>query len=357
MAGAASSGLGVHGASELPAVLVDSYNLELRDKDGFIGDRASKGAFTDILDQWRDRLRKLDEDPLGDKPSEEIRKKELDEILLKGAPEAAGIIHGALEDFAQEFAAVIRKFLRAKGWQDTERIVVGGGFRGSRACEVAIGRAMMLLKGTGVAIDLVPIRHHSDEAGVIGAAYLVPTWMLSGHDAMLAVDIGGTNIRTGLLGLDRKDQSNLAEVKVLKSSLWRHADDGPNREAAVARLVDMLENLLSWADKEKLKPVPLIGVGCPGIIEADGSISRGGQNLPGGNWESGKFNLAAALAAAIPTIAGHETMIVMHNDAVVQGLSEVPFMRDVERWGIATIGTGLGNARFTNRAQSKKRKR
>jgi hypothetical protein len=24
-------------------------------------------------------------------------------------------------------------------------------------------------------------------------------------------------------------------------------------------------------------------------------------------------------------------------------------MKDVERWGVLTIGTGLGNARFTNR--------
>jgi hypothetical protein len=24
-------------------------------------------------------------------------------------------------------------------------------------------------------------------------------------------------------------------------------------------------------------------------------------------------------------------------------------MQDVERWGVLTIGTGLGNARFTNR--------
>jgi hypothetical protein len=40
---------------------------------------------------------------------------------------------------------------------------------------------------------------------------------------------------------------------------------------------------------------------------------------------------------------------VMHNDAVGQGLSEVPFMGDVAHWGVMTIGTGLGNARFTNR--------
>ena len=39
----------------------------------------------------------------------------------------------------------------------------------------------------------------------------------------------------------------------------------------------------------------------------------------------------------------------MHNDAVVQGLSELPRMRDVERWGAFTVGTGLGNALFRNR--------
>jgi hypothetical protein len=41
--------------------------------------------------------------------------------------------------------------------------------------------------------------------------------------------------------------------------------------------------------------------------------------------------------------------VLMHNDGVVQGLSEAPFMQDVEHWGVLTIGTGLGNARFTNR--------
>ena len=44
----------------------------------------------------------------------------------------------------------------------------------------------------------------------------------------------------------------------------------------------------------------------------------------------------------------------MHNDAVVQGLSELPFMHDVKHWGVLTIGTGLGNARFTNRAPTGK---
>jgi hypothetical protein len=43
----------------------------------------------------------------------------------------------------------------------------------------------------------------------------------------------------------------------------------------------------------------------------------------------------------------------MHNDAVVQGLSELPCMQDVDHWGVLTIGTGLGNACFTNRKNGK----
>jgi hypothetical protein len=42
---------------------------------------------------------------------------------------------------------------------------------------------------------------------------------------------------------------------------------------------------------------------------------------------------------------------------VAQGLAEVPFMQDVERWGVLTIGTGLGNARFTNRRNGKESKK
>src|SRR5205823_14563818 len=37
--------LGKHGATTLPAVDVDSYNLELKDDEGFLGDRASRQAF------------------------------------------------------------------------------------------------------------------------------------------------------------------------------------------------------------------------------------------------------------------------------------------------------------------------
>jgi len=344
----ASASLLAHGAERLTHVSVDTYNVELRSAEGFIGDRASKRAFQAILDDWRERMRRVGGDPLGDAPSEDLSKKQLDRLLAEGDAEAAGVIHGAIEEFSQEFAAVIRRFLRVKHWKDTERIVVGGGLRQSRIGELVIGRTGVILKGSGNEIQLKPIHYEPDHAGLIGSIHLVPSWMLSGHDSILAVDIGGSNIRAGIVELKKKKKSDLSEATVGRFELWRHTDESPKREDAVARLIEFLTDLIKRAAKDGLEPAPFIGIGCPGVIRADGSIDRGGQNLPG-NWESKSFNLPHLLRAAIPKINGHDTVIVMHNDAVVQGLSELPFMQDVKHWGILTIGTGLGNARFTNR--------
>lgn len=338
-----------HGALRLPAVDLDSYNLELKDDEGFIGDRASKGAFRSILENWRKAMRKNGSDPFGEEPSEDISKKKLDSILADGDPEAAGLLHGAIEDFAQELALITRRFLKTKGWRDTERIMVGGGFRSSRVGELAIGRAGVILKADGISLDITPIRNDPDEAGLLGAPQLAPTWMFQAHDAILGVDIGGTNIRAGVIALNLKKARDLSKAAVWKFDLWRHGDEeNLKRDDAVEGLVDMLEALIKSAKKEGIRLAPFIGIGCPGRIENDGSIDRGAQNLPG-NWESSRFNLPSALREAIPKIGQDETVIVMHNDAVVQGLSEVPYMKDVDRWGVLTIGTGLGNARFTNR--------
>ncbi|GAA0005965.1 hypothetical protein BRDID11002_59690 [Bradyrhizobium diazoefficiens] len=64
----ATTGIAQHGASRLPSVDVDSFNIEIKDEDGFLGDRASKGAFREILDRWRKPLRKTGEDPFGKEP-------------------------------------------------------------------------------------------------------------------------------------------------------------------------------------------------------------------------------------------------------------------------------------------------
>src|SRR3977135_27402 len=95
-----TTGIAAHGASRLPSVEIDSFNIELKAEEGFLGDRASKGAFREILDRWTKQLRK----------SANIRsgKEVLDAILVGDDTEASAVVHSAIEDFAQELAYVTR---------------------------------------------------------------------------------------------------------------------------------------------------------------------------------------------------------------------------------------------------------
>jgi hypothetical protein len=344
--------LPTHGASGLPSVEIDSYNLAIEDEAGFVGDKANRGAFSKLLDDVRNTLRASGADPLGGKASDEISKKKLDTLLAKGEAEAGAVVQSAVEKFAGQFAAVISRFLRQKTWRDTQRIVVGGGLSGSRVGELAIARAGILLKEAGADVDIGPIHNDPDEAGLIGAAHLLPPWMVKGHDAMLAVDVGGTNIRAGIVELNLGKASDLSKARVFDIGVWRHRDEAKiGRDEAVERLASMLKKIVKDAANNKLRLAPVIGVGCPGLIREDGSIETGAQNLPG-NWESSRFNLPRALREEIPRIGEDETIVIMHNDAVVQGLSELPYV-EAKRWAVLTIGTGLGNARFSMRSNKK----
>jgi predicted NBD/HSP70 family sugar kinase len=338
-----------HAAHTLTAVTVDSYNEELREAQGFVGDRASGKAFRQIIDRCRAQLEQNGhEDPLGEQATREIGKSKLDKILLGKDPLASGLIHTAVEEFGVELAAVIRQFLCLPAWVKTERIVIGGGLSSSHMGDLAIGRAAVILAENS-AVQLCSIVNHPDEAGLMGAVQLAPSWVLDGHDAVLAADIGGTNMRAGLLRFKVKN-AEVSKVEVVKRLHWRHADDRPTRDEAVDRLAAMLKELAELAGAEKLKLAPFVGLACPGLIDEHGTVLRGGQNLPG-NWEGEDFNLPAAVAERLGRLGGHEPAVVMHNDAVVQGLSEVPNMQDVSQWAVLTIGTGLGNAHFTNRQQ------
>ncbi|OWW00151.1 glucokinase [Rhizobium sp. R72] len=332
-----------NGATVLPSVTVNCYNLELRDGNGFIGDRANRQAFQQKLENCRQLVCKGGRDPLGDTATEEMSKKQIDALLNGKNLEASALILGAIEEYAAEFAYVLQTFLKDERWKETQRIVVGGGLKDSAFCELAIARAMVRLKSEGLMIELVPIAHHPDDAGLLGAAHLMHSWMLNGYDGILAVDIGGANIRAGVVETRLEEHSDLSKARVWKSHLWRYGDEPTSRKGAVAKLTDMLGKLIDKAVKENFSLAPLIGVACPGVIEADGSIARGAQNLPGGNWERDGFNLTNELAQAFPKIGNHDTLVLMHNDGVVQGLSQIPFVQDVKHWGIVTIGTGFGN--------------
>jgi hypothetical protein len=204
---------------------VESYNVELKDDEGFLGDRASKGAFREIIQRWRKPLRDLGHDLFGEESTDATTKKRLDGLLAASDPEAAGIVHGAIEEFAQELALVTRRFLKLKGWKDVERIVFGGGFSGSRVGELAIGRASIILKAEKIKVEITTIRNEPDEAHLFGAVHLAPAWTFQAHDTLLAVDIGGTNIRAGFVEVNLKRADNLSKAEVGKFELWRHGDE------------------------------------------------------------------------------------------------------------------------------------
>ncbi|MGG5808000.1 hypothetical protein [Falsiroseomonas sp. CW058] len=337
-----------HGAPELRGIRIDAYSTDLPVGDGQLGDRASHRAFDAILAEWRRRLvRGGGQDPFGDAPQEEVPREALDAALAGGAPEAAGLVQGAIEDFARNLAGVIRRFLALPEWRGTQRVVVGGGFRSTRIGEIALGRAGVLLKTEGVGVTVAPIRHDPDEAGLIGGARLLPARLLAEADAVLAADLGGTSFRAGVVLPRLGVRGDMAAAGAWKPERWRHGRTRVHRDQAVARLAALLAGRAREARAAGFHLAPVAAVCAPGVIAPDGRIRRGAENLPG-DWQAEDFHLPTALAAALAEEGEAGMEVLLHNDAVAQGLSEAPFQRDVARWAVLTIGTGLGNARFTN---------
>jgi hypothetical protein len=337
-----------HGSRKLRFVVVDSYNIELRDGESFLGDRANKRVFQAMVDDWRQRLRREGGDPLDHRPTKELYedKKELERVLLSGDPEAAGVLIGSMEQFASELAAVVARLVETPEWRETQCIAVGGGFREGRVGELVIGRASILMRAKGLSISLVPLRHHPEHAGLLGGVHLAPEEVLREFRGIMTVDIGGTNVRTGIVEPDLDADGSILDARVHSYELWRHADRKPDKQELLDHMLARLRHIADAAAREGFALAPFVAIGCPGLFRGDGTILRGSQNLPG-HWDG--FNLADFVATQLPRVGDGLTRVVTHNDAVVQGLSEWPWMRSLKHWGTLTIGTGLGNARFTNR--------
>ena len=62
----------------------------------------------------------------------------------------------------------------------------------------------------------------------------------------------------------------------------------------------MIKKLVREASQKNLGLAPLIGIGCPGVIDRDGFIEKGGQNLPGNSEKPTRFNLPKSICALVP---------------------------------------------------------
>jgi len=342
----------IHGGRDLPRVYVDGYGDDVRTKDGYFGELASNGAFKKLVKELRDALSEAGGDPIENEPAD-ITRKRIDKLLAEGDSAAVGVVLSVVEKFAQNIAQVVKALFKLKNWSQVERIAVGGGFRQSRVGEMVIGRAAILVREQFENVEVTPIRCHPDEAGIIGAAQLFSPKALKGREHIIGLDIGGSNFRCGLVALNQDKDKDLKQAGIVGHQLWRHADENKSLDECMERLGSMLRESVKEGEKRKLKIAPMIGLGVPGTVLEDGRLEGGVLNLPG-DWKSPDFHLPARIRTMIPEIEGEPTQVIMHNDAVVQGLSEAPFMRGVAHWGVLTIGTGLGNALFS--AKESKRK-
>lgn len=336
-----------HASRRGTGVRIDSWNLPLRHPDGgFLGDRASQTAFRELLDQARRVHSTCARDPFGRTPTAELDKGTIDMVLVGGDPDAAHLVHLAVEEYARALVAVVRSFIAQPDWAGVRDVVLGGGFPGHAAGRLAIRRAARLLRLARSGVRLRVLGHDSDEGGLLGWVHLAPASALK-RQAFLAVDVGGTNIRCGIVEPRLGEDRSGGKARVLEHAQWRHADDAPTREDAMRRLAAMLNGLVAHARTRGIDLAPFVGIACPGEIDRDGHLLHGVQNLPG-DWAAEDFYLADALDAWLDPVRGRTPRVLLHNDAVVQGLSERPRLRHARRWGVLTIGTGLGNASYTN---------
>jgi hypothetical protein len=171
--------------------------------------------------------------------------------------------------------------------------------------------------------------------------------MLKGHDTILAVDIAMQEVCGAIVALNFKKSSDLSKASVAHTQTWRPNAGPLEREALVTCIAELLEELADRSRRKAEKLAPFVGIGCEGVVRADGCVTQAGAGFAAGLFRSG-LNLPLELCAKLPKMGDHDTVVALHNGIVLQGLSQDSFMRDVQHWGIVSIAEDRGEARFTN---------
>jgi predicted NBD/HSP70 family sugar kinase len=326
-------------------IRISGYGAKLPDPDReghFLGDRVSGRAFVKLFYKHCRKIHlKVDND---------LSESAIDHLLEDGDAAEERAVRDVAVEFGDRLAEVIKAFLKWKYWRNTDRIIIGGGMAARHVGDIVIHAAQARLMKPHPGLELDRIHHHPNEAGLVGTVHLIPPSRLNGKDGLLAIDIGGSKIRAGIVEFGARKSGLLADARVWRIEVWRHAKARASQRKMIKVMVEMLCALIDEAEKAKFRLSPLVRVGVPGEIDEEGYILSGAQNLPG-DWADERFNLPMELTAKLPKIDGEKASVSIHNDAVSQGLAELPFMRDVDRWGILTIGSGLGNAHFVNRGR------
>lgn len=160
-------------------------------------------------------------------------------------------------------------------------------------------------------------------------ARAVAPWSVAGA-CFLGIDLGGTNVKSGLVGMDGAVMA--AHVEATSA--------GDGRGAVLAQLAGTAARLAREAESRGLTPLA-VGVATPGWPDPDrGEILFGTGNLP--DWTGARIREAVAGAVALP--------VFVENDANAAAVGERCFgaARGVDTFLCVTVGTGIGGGCFAD---------
>ena len=147
-------------------------------------------------------------------------------------------------------------------------------------------------------------------------------------------------------------KGDLSKAAVAKLIHWRHADDKPSREQAISRLAGMIQELVDYAGDKKLKLAPFLGIGLSGSDQLTTAPSPPPPPPPPPRSRAARICPAIgrarsstsrpALRRSCPGSTVTKSSRSFTNDAVVQGLSEVPRMTECSPLGRVDDWNGPG---------------
>jgi glucokinase len=145
----------------------------------------------------------------------------------------------------------------------------------------------------------------------------------------IGVDLGGTNLRIAAVNTE----GHLLEKISLAANIAR----GPDH--VIAQMCDAVQNL-SFKHKGSGEFIG-VGVGVPGIVDADSGIMKKAANLPG--WEN--YPARAEIKRRLRVDgSSDEPSVVIENDARAAALGEqwIGAAHGVANVAVLTLGTGIG---------------
>ncbi|HSL90715.1 MAG TPA: ROK family protein [Ignavibacteriaceae bacterium] len=145
--------------------------------------------------------------------------------------------------------------------------------------------------------------------------------------AAIGVDLGGTNIKIGIVSSDGK--------LIRKISIKTEADKGPEQ------IIDNIKSGIKTILKGKTSKIKGIGIGCPGVINVKNGTVENPPNLPG--WKKIKLGEIIEKEFNIPTS--------IENDANAAAIGELIFGagKKYSSFVMVTLGTGVGGGIVFNK--------